>query len=127
MTNNIIFFTIAVFFVSVIIFLISKKIINGAFKRISKKTKTNFDDILIKNKFPVYTSFLIPTIFIYLSISKIFEDYNSFSLGISKFIEFTFILISILIVRSFLFTLRIIPKVILNLKINLLIVMFRYF
>ena len=57
MTNNIIFFTIAVFFVSVIIFLISKKIINGAFKRISKKTKTNFDDILIKNKFPVYTSF----------------------------------------------------------------------
>ena len=106
MTNNIIFFTIAVFFVSVIIFLISKKIINGAFKRISKKTKTNFDDILIKNKFPVYTSFLIPTIFIYLSISKIFEDYNSFSLGISKFIEFTFILISILIVRSFLFTLR---------------------
>ena len=37
MTNNIIFFTIAVFFVSVIIFLISKKIINGAFKRISKK------------------------------------------------------------------------------------------
>ena len=41
-----------------------------------------------------------------MSISKIFEDYNSFSLGISKFIEFTFILISILIVRSFLFTLR---------------------
>ena len=86
MTNNIIFFTIAVFFVSVIIFLISKKIINGAFKRISKKTKTNFDDILIKNKFPVYTSFLIPTIFIYLSISKIFEDYNSFSLGVNKLI-----------------------------------------
>ena len=74
MTNNTIFLTIAVFFVSVIIFLISKKLINGVFKRISKKTKTNFDDILIKNKFPVYTSFLIPTIFIYLSVFKILED-----------------------------------------------------
>ena len=39
MTNNTIFLTIAVFFVSVIIFLISKKLINGVFKRISKKQK----------------------------------------------------------------------------------------
>ena len=45
MTNNIIFFTIAVFFLSVIIFLISKKIINGVFKRISKNVFFNIFEI----------------------------------------------------------------------------------
>ena len=73
--------------VSILIYFISKALINKIFKKISINTKTNFDDLLIKNHIPSYISFLFPLLFLYSLIPLFGDKYPSIFDGFSKLIE----------------------------------------
>ena len=73
--------------VSILIYFISKALINKIFKKISINTKTNFDDLLIKNHIPSYISFLFPLLFLYSLIPFFGDKYPSIFDGFSKLIE----------------------------------------
>jgi miniconductance mechanosensitive channel len=92
--------------VSILIYFISKALINKIFKKISINTKTNFDDLLIKNHIPSYISFLFPLLFLYSLIPFFGDKYPSIFVGFSKLIEILAVLFLIFIVRSLLYTIR---------------------
>jgi len=106
MLKNQLFSLLIILIVSVIIYWLSKKIINKIFKKISNKTKTHFDDLLIKNKFPSYSSCLLPLFFIYLLTPFLQEDYPKIINGFLKLIEILIVFNLVFIVRSLLMTIE---------------------
>lgn len=113
--------------VSILIYFISKALINKIFKKISINTKTNFDDLLIKNHIPSYISFLFPLLFLYSLIPFFGDKYPSIFDGFSKLIEILAVLFLIFIVRSLYIQLETTVNQVFYLKINQLIVTFRFF
>ena len=83
-----------------LIYFISKALINKIFKKISINTKTNFDDLLIKNHIPSYISFLFPLLFLYSLIPFFGDKYPSIFDGFSKLIEILAVLFLILLLSS---------------------------
>ncbi|MDG2396522.1 MAG: mechanosensitive ion channel [Flavobacteriaceae bacterium] len=104
MSKQTIFYLISTIVLSLIIFWLSRKILNKIFKKIALKTKTNFDDALINNNFPFYSSFLLPLFFIYSMSSFFIESYPEVLSFILKAIEIIFIVNIVFIVRSVLLT-----------------------
>jgi len=104
MSKQTIFYLIITIVLSLIIFWLSGKILNKIFKKIALKTKTNFDDALINNNFPFYSSFLLPLFFIYSMSSFFIESYPEVLSFILKAIEIIFIVNIVFIVRSVLLT-----------------------
>ena len=105
------FTIIAAFLVHYII----RRILLSFFTSLSSKTKTNFDDLLIKNKAPKNIAHIIPLIFTLNLIPVIFKDFPYFENFVLKsFLVFTIILI-IWIVRSLLNSIRDFLKTIPNL------------
>ncbi len=104
MSKQTIFYLIITIVLSLIIFWLSRKILNKIFKKIALKTKTNFDDALINNNFPFYSSFLLPLFFIYSMSSFFIESYPEVLSFILKAIEIIFIVNIVFIVRSVLLT-----------------------
>ena len=58
---------ILIFIAGRIIFWISRKVVIGIFNRIAKKTKSSFDDLLLKNKVPGLISY-IPVSYTHLTL-----------------------------------------------------------
>ena len=105
------FTIIAAFLVHYII----RRILLSFFTSLSSKTKTNFDDLLIKNKAPKNIAHIIPLIFTLNLIPVIFKDFPYFENFVLKsFLVFTIILV-IWIVRSLLNSIRDFLKTIPNL------------
>lgn len=73
---------------------------------IARKTKTNFDDLLVSNRTAKYTAHLIPFLFIYKSVPVILESYVYWESVFGKMVGIYIILLSLWIVRSVLKAIR---------------------
>jgi miniconductance mechanosensitive channel len=69
---------------------------------IAKKTKTNFDDLLVNNQTAKYIEHLIPFLFIYKSVPIIMKDFVSWEWFFAKIVGVYIVLFSLWISRSFL-------------------------
>jgi miniconductance mechanosensitive channel len=69
---------------------------------VAKKTKTNFDDLLVSNQTAKYIAHLIPFLFIYKSVPVILEDYVYWESMFGKLVGIYIILLSLWIFRSIL-------------------------
>ena len=79
---------ILIFIAGRIIFWISRKVVIGIFNRIAKKTKSSFDDLLLKNKVPGLISYIPFLFFIFAYIPGLFESkYEAFYIGSKNIIE----------------------------------------
>jgi miniconductance mechanosensitive channel len=93
---------IIAFFIDFII----RKIIVQLFTQFSAKTKTNFDDLLVKNKAPRNIAHIIPLIFTLEFTPFIFVDFAYLENIVQKGLEVFTILLVLWIVRSLLRTLK---------------------
>lgn len=86
-----------------IIFLIAKKVIILIFNKLAKKTKSSFDDFLIKNNAPRLLSYIPFLLFLYSNMPGIFENsYNGVFVATRNIIEAISIIVLIAIVRALL-------------------------
>jgi miniconductance mechanosensitive channel len=75
-----------------------------AFKSFSNKTKTTFDDFLIKTNFPKYIGQILPIVIIYLAVPYIVVDFPLAIKAFYFFIDIYIILLIVWIIRSILRT-----------------------
>lgn len=87
----------------IIIYLIDiivRKIFRVLSIRIAKKSKTNFDDILITNKVPTNIAHLVPVFLFFELIPVLFYDFEYLRNLITKSVQIISIVLTIQIVRS---------------------------
>lgn len=93
-----------IFISSLLIYFVSKKIIVKIFNKVSKKTDSKFDDLLILNKLPVILSYIIPIYYLFEFFPDFFTleiDVNNLFLNI---LEASTVIIFIWLVRAILKT-----------------------
>lgn len=86
--------------------LILKKIIISAFTRMSEKSNTNFDNLLVKNKVPRNIAHIIPLIAADKLIHIVFVDFETAEKIIDKGLQVFGVLLTLWIVRSLLNTFK---------------------
>jgi miniconductance mechanosensitive channel len=92
--------------ISFMVHFIIRKIIKGLFTQFAAKTKTNFDNLLVKNKAPRNIAQIIPLI-IALELSPlVFNDFSFFENIVSKGLQVFAIILILWIVRSLLNTVK---------------------
>lgn len=95
---------VVVFILWVIIHYITKRILLTAFQKLTNKTKTTFDDYLVKSNFPRYVSNILPLLLLILTVPIIFEDYPRLLIVFDTLVDIYIILLIVLICRSLLRT-----------------------
>ncbi len=103
---NMLVLSIAVLLVLWLLDFLLRKIIVGLFIRLSKTSKTHFDDLLVKNKAPRNMAHIIPLVLAYKSIPGIFQDFPNAEDVIIKGIEVFGIVLFLWIVKSLLHTIK---------------------
>lgn len=94
--------------ISIIIFVITpivRVMINKVLSKWAEKSTTQFDDLLVKNKFAWYLTQLIPVIIISLSIPIIFYNFPDWIIFANKLVDIYAVFLSLWIIRSLLRTL----------------------
>lgn len=89
-----------------LIYVVFRLILVTAMILIARKTKTNFDDLLVSNRTAKYIAHLIPFLFIYKSVPVILENYVYWESIFGKMVGIYIILLSLWIVRSVLKAIR---------------------
>lgn len=82
----------------------TKRIVISTFNAFSNKTKTTFDDFLVKSNFPKYIGNIVPLLVVMLTVPIVFKGYERALNIIDTFINIYVIILSVLIVRSLLRT-----------------------
>lgn len=77
-----------------------------ALHKLSQKTETSFDDLLVKNKVLVYLSNLLVLFILYEIIPTILVDFSDFEVYLEKIFEVAIIFIIIWSIRSVLLTIK---------------------
>lgn len=95
---NFVFLLISVF----IIHYIFKKILIEIFGVIAQRTKTEFDDLLVANKTTKYIAYLIPLLFINLTVPIIMKKFVYWEGIFSKGVEIYIVILVLWIIRSIL-------------------------
>lgn len=85
---------------------ITRKIIITAFSQFASKTKTNFDDYLIKNKAPKYLAHLVPVFFVLTIIPHILKEFPKLLSYSDYAFQIYFVILSLWLIRSLLKTLK---------------------
>ncbi len=91
---------IIIFLVTILLSWISSKIIKNLFRQLAKKTSSDFDDYLIRHKVPSFLSYLPPLFFLIFQFNEvliILPKLLSFSINL---LEAIIALITILIIRG---------------------------
>ena len=99
---NMIALLLAVLLIAFIIDFFTKRILRKFSAGIAKRTKTNFDDILIKNKLPRNIAHIIPLIILIEFVPQVFSDFQYAENIIEKTLKVITILLTLQIIRSFL-------------------------
>ena len=81
-----------------------KTFVIEAFKSFSHRTKTTFDDFLIKTNFPKYIGQILPVIIVYFAVPYILEDFPFAVRAFFLLIDIYIILLVVWIIRSLLRT-----------------------
>lgn len=82
--------------------IVTRKVIVQLFKAFSDRTKTSFDNYLVKSNFPRFIAHFIPLSIIWYLIPIIFDAYPLVMKGLDKLAEVYLVLLCILIFRSIL-------------------------
>jgi len=85
---------------------ILRRVLLVVFVRLSNKSKTHFDDLLVKNKAPRNIAHIIPLVLAYYAIPAIFRDFPTAEDIILKGIEVFGIVLFLWIIRSLLNTIK---------------------
>ncbi|MBC2845039.1 mechanosensitive ion channel family protein [Winogradskyella flava] len=99
---NMLALLIALLLVAFIIDYVTKRLLWRFFSGIAKRTKTNFDDILISNKLPRNIAHIIPLIILIEFVPQVFSDFEYAENIIEKVLKIVAILLTLRIIRSFL-------------------------
>jgi miniconductance mechanosensitive channel len=91
---------------SYLIYVVFRIVLVTIMAIVAKKTKTNFDDLLVSNQTAKYIAHLIPFLFIYKSVPVILEAYVYWETVFGKLVGIYIILLSLWIVRSVLKAIR---------------------
>jgi len=97
---NILISCILIFLVVILLDFIFRRFIIEAMKVFSNKTKTTFDDYLVKSNFPKFIAHLVPLAIIWLVIPFIFFDYPFIRRLLIMAIDVYLIALCVLIFRS---------------------------
>ncbi|MEN8898501.1 MAG: mechanosensitive ion channel domain-containing protein [Nonlabens sp.] len=108
--------TVGLLIIAIIIDLIIKKIIIQLFAQFASRTKTNFDDLLIKNKVPRNIAHIIPLIIVLELIPTVYLDFPYFENMVFKGLQVFGIILALWVARSLLNALRDYFKILPNLK-----------
>jgi len=95
---------------------ILRKILVGLFTRLSIKSKTHFDDFLVKNRAPRNIAHIVPLIILFKAVPFVFRDFPVAEPFLLKIIEVIGIFLFLWIVRSLLHTIKDFLKTIPSLK-----------
>ncbi|MHA6280626.1 mechanosensitive ion channel family protein [Salinimicrobium sp. CAU 1759] len=87
-----------------VIHYITKKLVLTSFQNFTNKTKTTFDDYLVKSNFPRYVSNILPLLLLILTIPVVFEDYPKLLNIFEKLVDIYIIILIVFICRSLLRT-----------------------
>ena len=91
---------VIIFLVTILLSWISSKIIKNLFRQLAKKTSSDFDDYLIRHKVPSFLSYLPPLFFLIFQFNEVLiiqPKLHSFSINL---LEAIIALITILIIRG---------------------------
>ena len=95
---------------------ILQRLLLGVFVRLSNNSKTNFDDLLVKNKAPRNIAHIIPVVLAYNAVPAIFRDFPTAEIIILNGIEVFGIILFLWVIRSLLHTVKDYFKTLPNLK-----------
>ncbi|MFI0429110.1 mechanosensitive ion channel family protein [Mariniflexile sp. HMF6888] len=113
---NMLGLALALLIIIFIIDFIIRKLIIGVFSQFASKSKTNFDDLLVKNKVPRNIAHIIPLLVALEFISDVFYDFADFEIVVERGLKVFAIVLSLWIVRSILNTFKDFFKTLPNLK-----------
>lgn len=91
---------------SYFIYIIFRLLLVTVMAIVAKKTKTNFDDLLVSNQTAKYIAHLTPFLFIFKSVPVILENYVYWESVFGKLVGIYIILLTLWIVRSVLKAIR---------------------
>lgn len=98
---NMLILLIGLLLVALIVDYITKRILWRFSAGVAKRTKTNFDDILISNKLPRNIAHIIPLIILIEFVPDVFADFQYFETIVEKTLKVIAILLTLKIIRSF--------------------------
>ncbi|MFP4846755.1 mechanosensitive ion channel family protein [Winogradskyella sp. PE311] len=93
---------IALVVVAFIVDYITKRLLWKFSSGVAKRTKTNFDDILINNKLPRNVAHIIPLLILVEFVPQVFSDYEYSENIIEKTLKIIAIILTLRIIRSLL-------------------------
>lgn len=99
---NMLALLLALLIFAFIVDYITKRILWKFSSGVAKRTKTNFDDILISNKLPRNIAHIIPLIILIEFVPDVFSDFDYFENIVEKTLKIIAILLTLRIIRSFL-------------------------
>jgi len=97
---------VALLIVTVLIDFVLRKVLIKLFTQFTLKSRTNFDNLLVKNKAPRSIAHIIPLIVTLKLIPYVFIDFPYFENLVEKGLQVFAIILTLWIVRSFLNTLK---------------------
>ncbi|MGB5665709.1 MAG: mechanosensitive ion channel domain-containing protein [Maribacter sp.] len=103
---NMLILVVGVLLVLLLLDLVLRKILIKVFSKFSNVSKTQFDDLLVKNKVPRNIAHIIPLVLAYTTVPAILRDFPNTEIIILKGIEVFGVVLFLWIVRSFLHTLK---------------------
>jgi miniconductance mechanosensitive channel len=103
---NMIILLIGLFLLIFLIDYIIRRIIRASFSEFASRTKSDFDDIMIKNKVPRNIAHIIPLLIAYEFVPMVFSDFTYWEQLIEKGLLVFGIILTLWLARSFLNTLK---------------------
>ncbi len=103
---NMVVLLLALIIVVFIVDFIIRKILLQMFTKFAQVSKSNFDDLLVKNKVPRNVAHIIPLLLALEFIPDVFYHFDSFEIIVEKGLQVFAIVLTLWIVRSLLHTLK---------------------
>ncbi|KGK30811.1 mechanosensitive ion channel family protein [Cellulophaga sp. E6(2014)] len=103
---NMLTLLVALLLLTVLVDFVLRKVLIKLFTQFTLKSKTNFDNLLVKNKAPRSIAHIIPLIIALELIPYVFIDFPYFENLVEKGLQVFAIILTLWIVRSFLNTLK---------------------
>ncbi|WP_111682608.1 mechanosensitive ion channel family protein [Winogradskyella tangerina] len=103
---NMIILLVGLLLIAFIVDYVTKRLLWKFSSSLAKRTKTNFDDILIKNKLPRNIAHIIPLMLLIEFVPDVFSDFPYIENIIEKTLKVIAILLTLRIVKNFLYSVR---------------------
>lgn len=97
---------IIVAIIALLLNYVAKKVLVVAFGSFAERTKTSFDDFLVKNKTSKFVAYLLPLLFVYEVMPLLLKDFEYWNTLFDKLMTIFIILLAIWIIKSVLNAVR---------------------